>query len=322
MIRMKQSELIGIIKEVVNEESLKMEEGAGSKSLDILQLALDVAGIPPAIGTAVNGANTAISLLRAAYDKETDERKKHLIDAGLNAVSMVPFASVVKLVKLRALRKPAVMAARFLKGGVRTTPRSYEPLSAMEEGAGWGTTTDIKKDPKHIDDPKNGKMERWRIKYASSRDLSKHGNTEKSPVNEKISKKELREMIKEILNEKAGPGQEDWVKSNKDRFKKQYGKDWAKFLYGHSWNQAKSQGKTQQDEISLTPNAHIPVGMQPKHYVSKPVKISATGEWVVKWMTNGKRDENKTYYTDDQKDANDTYGQMVKNAQLMNASGK
>ena len=75
-------------------------------------------------------------------------------------------------------------------------PKKQEPLSPegddvpfqetqqQLEGAGWGTTKDIKKDPKHINDPKTGKMERWRIKYASSKDLKKHGNTEKSPVNE------------------------------------------------------------------------------------------------------------------------------------------
>ncbi len=351
-----------------------MAEGVGNKALDALQLALDIAGIPPAIGTAVNGANTAISLLRAAADKETDERKKHLIDAGLNAVSMIPFGSVVKLVKLRALRKPAVAAARAVKGGARTAPRSYEPSIAenawydseeeprkketlpmnidhtkivhdkrsrgfwvspnaklyqvgashaefavryvhpelgqgafdgmmrdgwvrmrahpeqkileveslkmtpaqqkivddvlkqlkyrpyitkykrhleetqanfddlykgkefdsipipgtnmrmaaqkqppptqlktkskmrgfggdqsqaqgrspepqdipVDEGVGWGTMKDIKKDPKHIDDPDTGKPEHWRIKFQSAKDIKKHGTTEKSPVNESI----------------------------------------------------------------------------------------------------------------------------------------
>lgn len=48
------------------------------------------------------------------------------------------------------------------------------------------------------------------------------------------------------------------------------------------------------------------------HKISKPVKIG--DEWVVKWMTNGKRDENKTYYTDDRKDAFDTYAAMVRHS--------
>lgn len=52
------------------------------------------------------------------------------------------------------------------------------------------------------------------------------------------------------------------------------------------------------------------------HSISKPVKIG--NEWVVKWMTNGKRDENKTYYTDDEKDAFDTYKLMLKQAEKEN----
>lgn len=313
---MKQSELIDIIKEVVNEESLKMKEGAGSKALDILQLALDVAGIPPSIGTPVNAANTAISLLRAASDKEKDEEKKHLIDAGLNAVSMIPFGSVVKLVKLRALRKPAVAVARAIKGGSRATPRSYEPQIA-QEGVGPVYPKDIKKDPKHVEDPDTGKPEHWRIKFQSAKDLSKHGTTEKSPVNEGITKKELREMIEEVLNEEAPAGWEGTVKAMKKH--KDIDNPWA---LSHWMKNKGYKSHKRQDEISLTPNARIPARMQPKHYISKPMKSPDTGEWVVKWMTMGKRDENKTYYTDDQQDAIDTYNQMVKAAQSMNASGK
>lgn len=58
------------------------------------------------------------------------------------------------------------------------------------------------------------------------------------------------------------------------------------------------------------------------HSISKPVRKPDTNEWVVKWMTNGRRDENKTYYTDDKQDAFDTYEQMVKNANDMNKYGK
>jgi len=55
-----------------------------------------------------------------------------------------------------------------------------------------------------------------------------------------------------------------------------------------------------------------------KHIISKPVKDVSTGEWVVKWMTDGKRDENKTYYTDDLKDAQDTSIVMSRNAAELN----
>jgi hypothetical protein len=57
------------------------------------------------------------------------------------------------------------------------------------------------------------------------------------------------------------------------------------------------------------------------HQVTKPTKNRDTGEWVVKWFTDGKKDESKTYYTDDQKDANDTYLRMLKNADELNKQG-
>jgi hypothetical protein len=51
--------------------------------------------------------------------------------------------------------------------------------------------------------------------------------------------------------------------------------------------------------------------------ISTPTK-NTEGEWVVKWMVNGVRDENKTYYTDDKKDALNTYARMVKSAEEEN----
>jgi len=66
----------------------------------------------------------------------------------------------------------------------------------------------MKKDPKHITG------ERWRIKFQSSDDLEKHGNTEKSSVEElrdlgkdwyterkNISVNEIRKVIQELLKE-------------------------------------------------------------------------------------------------------------------------
>jgi len=90
-----------------------------SKTLNTLQGALDIAGIEPTIGTAADGANTVISLLRAAAADEKDQQKKHMINAGISAVSMIPFADVIKLLKLRKVSKPAtklaVKGARGLK---------------------------------------------------------------------------------------------------------------------------------------------------------------------------------------------------------------
>jgi hypothetical protein len=53
------------------------------------------------------------------------------------------------------------------------------------------------------------------------------------------------------------------------------------------------------------------------HSVSKPVKDSS-GEWVVKWMTNGKRDEKKTYYTNSVEDAQKTAAKMSADAKKLN----
>ena len=100
-----------------------------SNNLDKLQLALDVAGIEPTVGMVADGANAIISTLRAAValaDKDNDTAKKHAINAGISAISLIPFADVVKLVKVRDLRKPAVMAARALK----TTGKAYHDQRA------------------------------------------------------------------------------------------------------------------------------------------------------------------------------------------------
>lgn len=107
------------------------EQSSNRNKLDVLQAALDVIGVSPeAIGTSADAVNTLISLLRAAKDKEKDEKKKHLIDAAISATSMIPFADVVKLVKLRKLRKPVAKIARRIKTGAKTTPKSYSMKEA------------------------------------------------------------------------------------------------------------------------------------------------------------------------------------------------
>ena len=52
-----------------------------------------------------------ISSLRAAAAKEPDERKKHLINAGISVISLIPFADIIKFIKLRHLNKPITRAA-------------------------------------------------------------------------------------------------------------------------------------------------------------------------------------------------------------------
>ena len=86
--------------------------------LDKLQLALDVIGFEPTVGTAADAANSVISALRSAAAiarKDGDSAKQHAIDAGISAISMIPFGDVAKIAKLRKYRKPAVQIARFAK---------------------------------------------------------------------------------------------------------------------------------------------------------------------------------------------------------------
>ena len=79
--------------------------------LDTIQIALDVAGFEPTIGTSADAINVMISSLRAAAAKEPDERKKHLINAGISVISLIPFADIIKFIKLRHLNKPITRAA-------------------------------------------------------------------------------------------------------------------------------------------------------------------------------------------------------------------
>ena len=91
-------------------------------------------------------------------------------------------------------------------------------------------------------------------------------------------------------------------------------------------DEVRSDTKSETGEYSHSPQMRVGSNENPDlfesggvvHVISKPVKDTSTGEWVVKWMTNGKRDERKTYYTDDLKDAQDTALQMQKHASEMN----
>ena len=87
-----------------------VEEGF-TKTLNVVQTALDVAGLEPTIGAFADGTNAVISTLRAAAAKEKDDRKKHLINTGISTLSIIPFADVLKIFKIRKLGAPATKAA-------------------------------------------------------------------------------------------------------------------------------------------------------------------------------------------------------------------
>ena len=95
-----------------------------SNAIDKLQGALDIIGFEPTLGTAADATNTVISGLRAALAKEPDERKRHIINAGISAVSLLPFADVIKVLKLRKLGGLGRTVAKKGIQGARTA-RAY-----------------------------------------------------------------------------------------------------------------------------------------------------------------------------------------------------
>ena len=101
--------------------------------LDNLQLALDVIGFEPT-GVA-DGSNAIISALRsgaAIARRDGDAAKEHAINAGISAVSMIPFGDIAKVAKLRKYRKPAVAAARFAKDAGKVAQDARRAASAKQ----------------------------------------------------------------------------------------------------------------------------------------------------------------------------------------------
>jgi hypothetical protein len=75
------------------------------------------------------------------------------------------------------------------------TENDVEVQKQQDEGVGYVYAKDRAKDPKSIPG------EHWRVKFQSSSDLTKHGDTEKSSVNESVSKKDIKSVIRELVDE-------------------------------------------------------------------------------------------------------------------------
>lgn len=101
-------------------------------AVDKLQASLDVAGLEPTVGTAADAANTVISGLRAALSKEPDKRKQHIINAGISALSMIPFGDVFKLLKLRKLSKGVTKTAISGVRKMRTFGRQQQLMNRFD----------------------------------------------------------------------------------------------------------------------------------------------------------------------------------------------
>lgn len=85
-------------------------------NLDNIQTALDIAGLEPTLGTGADIANTIISGLRAAFAKTNDERKKHIINAAISGVSVLPFGDLIKVLKLRKSKPVTNIAIKSVRG--------------------------------------------------------------------------------------------------------------------------------------------------------------------------------------------------------------
>ena len=119
------------------EESQQMFETRLVKEgwLDKLQAALDVIGFEPTVGTVADASNSVISALRSAAAiarRDGDTAKQHAIDAGISAISMIPFGDVAKIAKLRKFRKPAVTAARLAKDAGKAVQLKRRRQSAQQ----------------------------------------------------------------------------------------------------------------------------------------------------------------------------------------------
>jgi len=120
-----------VTKQVVKKQPVRSRDAKITKALNTLQLALDVAGIVPEPFTEVtaNTVNTVISLLRAAAAKTPNRRKKHIINAGLSAIAIIPMAGIIKVLKLR---KAPVLAKKAIQIG--KAARAAHELQGIKSG--------------------------------------------------------------------------------------------------------------------------------------------------------------------------------------------
>jgi hypothetical protein len=100
------------------------EERRKRNAVDNLQTALDVLGLDPilGVGPAADTVNVVISALRsglALAKKENDIAKEHIVNAGISAISLIPFADVIKILKFRKLGKLARPATKLAVVGGR-----------------------------------------------------------------------------------------------------------------------------------------------------------------------------------------------------------
>lgn len=90
------------------------------KAIDALQAALDLAGLEQTMGIFADLSNTLIYSFRsakAALSGKNKVAKQHLLDAGISAIAILPFADVIKILRLRKVPK---LAKATIKGARAT----------------------------------------------------------------------------------------------------------------------------------------------------------------------------------------------------------
>lgn len=95
-------------REKLKEQYQDDEEKLGA--IDALQAALDIVWFEPTFGSLADGANALIYSLRWAKSLLTGkgkQAKEHMLDAGISAISLIPFADVIKILRLRKVPKLA-----------------------------------------------------------------------------------------------------------------------------------------------------------------------------------------------------------------------
>ena len=112
------------------------EERRKRNAVDNLQTALDVLGLDPilGVGPAADTVNVVISSLRsglALAKKENDIAKEHIINAGISAISLIPFADVIKVLKFRKLGKLAKPATKLAVVGGKAA-KAYGAKKKLE----------------------------------------------------------------------------------------------------------------------------------------------------------------------------------------------
>ena len=126
---------------IIQEAKKEMEKGTGEPPVldaekeeqkgvidrmtpvDKLQAALDIIGLDPTqtAGLVADSANLIISLGRFLFNAlrgEKSEVKRHAINAAISAISLIPGADIVKVLKLRTLARSGKVGKAAAQAGV------------------------------------------------------------------------------------------------------------------------------------------------------------------------------------------------------------